>query len=207
VPVLSRYLVVVLPVLEWLAWRAFARAAFAQPTGPAAAARAPRIAGLVAALALAGNAATYLLLVVPQVTSFTRGMEASLIPMGRWLAAHAAPDAEVATPDIGAIGYFGDRRVLDLGGLVTPRMVPLLEAAPFEDVLARFAFAGFARPAFVLDRAPEAGDLLRRSPWGGALAIVDTAASPNLGIAHPGRVVYTLYRVDWNRMDTMRKPR
>jgi len=37
--------------------------------------------------------------------------------------------------------------------------------------------------------------------------VVDTAASPNLGIARPGRVVYTLYEVDWNRMDAMRKPR
>jgi arabinofuranosyltransferase len=204
VPVLSRYLVVVLPVLEWLAWRAAERTAFAARD---IAAPAPRLAWLVVALSLAGNAATYEVLVVPQVTSFTRGMEASLIPLGRWLGAHAPADAQVATPDIGAIGYFSQRRVIDLGGLVTPRMIPLLEAAPFEEVLARFAFADFARPAFVLDRAAAAGDLLRRSPWGSALGVVDTAESPNLGIARPGRVVYTLYQVDWNRMDTMRKPR
>lgn len=210
VPVLSRYLVPVLPVLAWQAWRAVERAGFAGRSGeaghapPAATPRAMRLAVLVAVLVLAENALVYRALVVPQVTSFTRGMEQSLIPFGRWLAAHAPPEASVATPDIGAIGYFSQRRVIDLGGLVTPRMVPLLERAPFEDVLARFEFADFARPAFVLDRAPTAGDLLRRSPYGACLAIVDSAAVPNLGISHPGRVVYTLYEVDWKRLDVQR---
>ena len=196
VPVLSRYLVPVLPVLAWLAWRAAERAWNAGRAEVIAGPRAARLAALIAILVLAGNAVVYRTLVVPQVTSFTRGMEQSLIPLGRWLGVHAPADALVATPDIGAIGYFSERRVLDLGGLVTPRMVPLLEAAPFEDVLARFAFADFARPAFVLDRADAVGDLLRRSPYARCLAIVDTASVPNLGLAHPGRVVYTLYKVD-----------
>jgi len=164
VPVLSRYLVVVL------------RCSSGWPGAPPSAGRvrgtrATRDTRAADRLACRGAGAggercDLCLLVVPQVTSFTRGMEASLVPLGRWLGAHAPADAQVATPDIGAIGYFSGRRVLDLGGLVTPRMVSLLEAAPFEEVLANFAFAGFARPAFVLDRAATAGDLLRRSPWG-----------------------------------------
>jgi hypothetical protein len=204
VPVLSRYLLPVLPVLAWQAWLAAERAGYAGRGEQGSAARAARLAALVAVLALAGNAVVYRVLVVPQVKSFTRGMEQSLIPFGRWLAAHAPPEASVAAPDIGAIGYFGERRVIDVGGLVTPRMVPLLERAPFEDVLARFEFADFARPAFVLDRAATAGDLLRRSPYAACLAIVDSAAVPNLGIARPGRVVYTLYQVDWKRLDARR---
>lgn len=43
-----------------------------------------------------------------------------------WLRANTAPDALVATHDIGAIGYFSDRRVIDLGGLTQPEIVPLL---------------------------------------------------------------------------------
>ena len=204
VPVLSRYMVPVLPVLAWQAWRVAERAGLASPGERAATARAAWIAPLIAVLTLAENAVVFRTLVVPQVTSFTRGMEQSLIPFGRWLGRHAPRDASVATPDIGAIGYLSERKVIDLGGLITPRMVPLLERAPFEDVLARFAFADFARPAFVLDRAAAAGDLLRRSPNAAALAIVDSAAVPNLGIARPGRVVYTLYRVDWQRLDAER---
>jgi hypothetical protein len=199
VPVLSRYLVPALPVLGWLAWRAAARSQLARTPG-----RARALAIAVTVLALAENAVVYRALVLPQVTSFTRGMEQSLIPLGRWLHDHAAHDASVATPDIGAIGYFSGLHVVDLGGLVTPRMVPLLERAPFEDVLAHLDFAGFTRPEFVLDRGDRARDLLRRSPYAAALAPLDSASVPNLGIRHPGPVVYTLYRVDWQRFDALR---
>jgi hypothetical protein len=199
VPVLSRYLVPALPVLGWLAWRAAARSVLAGTPG-----RARALAIAVTVLALTENAVVYGALVLPQVTSFTRGMEQSLIPLGRWLHDHAGRDASVATPDIGAIGYFSERHVIDLGGLITPRMVPLLERAPFEDVVARLDFAGFARPEFVLDRGDRARDLERRSPYAAVLAPLDSASVPNLGIRHPGRVVYTLYRVDWQRFDALR---
>ena len=212
VPVLSRYLLPLLPVMAWLAWgaaeawwRGEPQAAPVAAGRPIWAGRVSRRGAAVAVLVLAQNLAVYAWAVVPQVTSFTRGMQQSLIPLGRWLDANAPRDALVATPDIGAIGYFGRRRVLDLGGLVSPRMVPLLERAPFEEVLARFEFASFARPEFVLDRAERARDLERRSRFGSALAAIDSASVPNLGLAHPGRVIYTLYRIDWSRMDDLRR--
>jgi len=36
---------------------------------------------------------------------------------GRWLACATPPDATIATPTIGAIGYFSDRRIVDMLGL------------------------------------------------------------------------------------------
>lgn len=39
---------------------------------------------------------------------------------GLWLAAHTAPDARIATNDIGAIAYFSRRVILDTEGLITP---------------------------------------------------------------------------------------
>jgi hypothetical protein len=43
-----------------------------------------------------------------------------------WLRDHTQPGALVATHDIGAIGYFSQRPVIDLGGLTQPELVPLL---------------------------------------------------------------------------------
>ena len=43
-----------------------------------------------------------------------------------WLREHTPASAIVATHDIGAIGYFSGRRVIDLGGLTQPEVVPLL---------------------------------------------------------------------------------
>ena len=42
---------------------------------------------------------------------------------GHWIAEHTSPDARVATNDIGAIGFFSRRYILDTEGLVTPDAV------------------------------------------------------------------------------------
>lgn len=198
VPVLSRYLVPLLPVLGWLAWCTLDRAlAGARPRTVAT------IASLVTALAIAQNLIVWQRVVRPQVESFSAGMRASLIPWGQWFARHAAPDAIVAAPDIGALGYYGQRRVLDLAGLVTPAMVSVLERMPQEDATARFAFVSFARPEFLVDRAPRAWDLLERSPWRTALIPIGQASLPNLGVARPDSAVYSFYRIDWAQYDSL----
>ena len=46
------------------------------------------------------------------------------VAMGRWAAAHTAPGAVLAANDIGALGYFSGRTILDLEGLVTPGILP-----------------------------------------------------------------------------------
>jgi len=109
----------------------------------------------------------------------------------------------VATPDIGALGYFGRRRILDLGGLVTPQMVPYLANELPEDVVANFRFAAFARPDYLVDRGPRPDDLRLRSRYAPALAPLRLASVPNLGIARPLPAYYTLYRVDWAVADSI----
>lgn len=198
VPVLSRYLVPLLPVLAWLGWCALDRALVG-----ARARTVVTIAGLVTVIAVAQNVVAWQRLVRPQVTSFSAGMRASLIPWGHWFERHAAPDAMIAAPDIGALGYYGQRRVLDLAGLVTPAMVPVLERMPQEDATARFAFESFARPEFLVDRAPRAWDLLERSPWRAALVPIGQASLPNLGVARPDSAVYSFYRIDWAQYDSL----
>jgi hypothetical protein len=109
----------------------------------------------------------------------------------------------VAAPDIGAIGYASERRVLDTAGLVTPPMVPLLEREPLEDVVAHLRFRDFSRPGWILDRGPVEGDLARRSPYAAALVPVGSSRVSTLGIARPGPTVYTMYRVRWEAVDSL----
>jgi len=52
------------------------------------------------------------------------------VAMGRWVERHVPPGATVAANDVGAIAYFGRRRVLDLEGLVSPRSLRYRDAAP-----------------------------------------------------------------------------
>jgi hypothetical protein len=205
--VLSRYMVPMLPVLAWLGWRTAERWWVGEGEAahdPPRVRRAILLGTLVAALVLSQNLAVYRAAVLPQVRSFSGGLRTSLVDWGKWLDRTAPPDALIATPDIGAIGYYSRRRVLDIGGLVTPRMVPLLEREPEESAVARLAFSHFARPDYLIDRAESADDLLRRSPYAARLTPLRHAVVPNLGIARPGPVTYTLYRVDWAGFDTTR---
>src|SRR5690606_23308916 len=45
------------------------------------------------------------------------------IRTAQWIAAHTSEDARVATNDIGAIGFFGRRYILDTEGLVSPEAI------------------------------------------------------------------------------------
>ena len=49
-----------------------------------------------------------------------------MVTTARWIAAHTPPGALIAAHDIGAVGYFGERRLIDLAGLVTPEVLPFL---------------------------------------------------------------------------------
>ena len=40
--------------------------------------------------------------------------------VGEWLAVHSPPDADVAFDEVGILGFYSDRRILDLIGLVSP---------------------------------------------------------------------------------------
>jgi hypothetical protein len=49
-----------------------------------------------------------------------------MVNIARWISLNTAEDALVATHDIGAIGYFADRPLLDLAGLISPEVIPFL---------------------------------------------------------------------------------
>lgn len=53
-------------------------------------------------------------------------IETEMVAAARWVSASTAPDARVAAHDIGALGYYGQRDLVDLAGLVTPAVIPFI---------------------------------------------------------------------------------
>ena len=49
-----------------------------------------------------------------------------MVAAAKWLNTHTAADDLIAVHDIGAVGYFTQRRIIDLAGLVTPEVVPFI---------------------------------------------------------------------------------
>ncbi len=53
-------------------------------------------------------------------------IETEMVTVARWVAKNTPQDALIAAHDIGALGYFADRSILDLAGLVSPDVIPFL---------------------------------------------------------------------------------
>jgi hypothetical protein len=60
------------------------------------------------------------------------------VALGEWAAEHTPPDAVLALNDIGAITYVSERPIVDLAGLVTPEVIPLLRVPDRDARLADF---------------------------------------------------------------------
>jgi hypothetical protein len=68
------------------------------------------------------------------------------VAMARWTAENTPADARLAVCDAGAIPYFSNRRVVDTVGIVTPGLLPYLEAyARDEEPFAETPLALFLR--------------------------------------------------------------
>lgn len=53
-------------------------------------------------------------------------IETEMVAAAKWISTHTEADALVAAHDIGALGYFGDRQLLDMAGLISPEVIPVL---------------------------------------------------------------------------------
>lgn len=62
-------------------------------------------------------------------------IESEMVDTANWLAQNTPERALIAAHDIGALGYFSNRRLVDLGGLVSPQVIPFLRQ---EELLAGY---------------------------------------------------------------------
>lgn len=53
-------------------------------------------------------------------------IETEMVNVARWIGDYTDPESLVAAHDIGALGYFTNRRILDLAGLVSPEVIPII---------------------------------------------------------------------------------
>jgi hypothetical protein len=53
-------------------------------------------------------------------------IETEMVESAKWIAENTEVDALIAAHDIGALGYYGHREILDLAGLVSPEVIPFI---------------------------------------------------------------------------------
>jgi len=81
--------------------------------------------------------------------------------IGRWVAEHTAPDASIASREIGAIGFFSRRRVIDLGGDIDRQALQYLRTAGSPDS-SLLAFIQKTQPSYLAIRPSDFPDLSQR---------------------------------------------
>ncbi len=89
-----------------------------------------RVGGRVLVISLTLLVAAFLLIGAQAYGRDVRFIETEMVATARWLNEHVEPDALIAAHDIGAMGYFTQRPLVDLAGLVTPEVIPIIRNEP-----------------------------------------------------------------------------
>ena len=55
-----------------------------------------------------------------------RFIESEMVDTAKWVAKNIPSDKLLAVHDIGAMGYFGNRDMVDLAGLISPDVIPFI---------------------------------------------------------------------------------
>lgn len=55
-----------------------------------------------------------------------RLIESEMVESAKWIDQNTPITATIAAHDIGALGYFGNRKIIDLAGLITPEIIPII---------------------------------------------------------------------------------
>jgi hypothetical protein len=165
-----------------------------------------RIPWIAAAAILVQNLLVLYLVALPSALSFTRGLRESLVYIGEWARRETDPAATLAVPDIGAIGYISQRKVIDLSGHVTPEMIPARKGETLEDFIAGFGFAEVARPDYLIDRHTVPDRFASLPGYDGVLELLFVREIGPLGIRRSDDYFYSVYRVHWDRFDATRAP-
>ncbi len=169
----------------------------------------PRRYGLALAILLTAfviqNGIFTALVSAPNTRAHTRGLRSSLVSIGIWARDRTPADAYFAVADIGAFGYYSERRVLDLYGLVTPALAPIVVRQGYDEVVTRCLFEVAGRPDYLIDRHPLAGRLAMMRDQPSPYRFLFARRIENLGITRPGGFFYSVYEIDWRVLDETRQ--
>jgi len=198
VQVVSRYLVPAAPSILLIGLAAIRHASAAWPVRR-------RAAALAAALVLFAmqNVAVTLAVSAPHARRHTAGLRDSLAWLGLWARGRTAPGTLVAIPDIGAFGYYSDRPVLDLYGLVTPKMAPITVRSGYDAVVVNALFEPVGRPRYLIDRSTREARLSPPGDPSSPYRFLFSRSIPDLGITRPTPYIYSVYAIDWGVYDRL----
>lgn len=152
----------------------------------------------------------YLVTLPPMAQAYGRNVHETHqahVGMARWVAEHTPREAVIACHDIGALGFFGERRLLDLAGIATPEVLGW-KTRP-DGRPDRLDYLRAKKPDFLCvlegwypeDLKGLAEDVAAGRLGFGVMHRIDLPGNITLGGEH-----YVLFGLDWRREKPTRAP-
>ncbi len=89
---------------------------------------------------------------LPHVKAFSESVNA-LVRMSAILKWETPPEASVAIGDVGIVGYYSERYILDLEGLVSHEVIPHRVGRRLDDVIKQEMYTQVRTPDYIIDKA------------------------------------------------------
>jgi len=186
--IVSRYLLPVIPMVTIFAFAFLFRSVWNEKLFRWV----PTIIIGVAVLAVLQNQVGYWKVVKPGIDQFEESMEGSVIPIGRWLEKNTNSTDTVMAWDIGALGYYSRRPVLDAFGLITPEIIPLIHGGVSpERIMKEGLYRTICRTSYIVCRSP-IPDQWKTNP---DLVTVMIRSFDQMGLDDGKKMYYTVYKV------------
>jgi hypothetical protein len=145
-----------------------------------------------AAVILIQNQYIYQTCMKRSMARFADGVEECLTPIAMWLKENTPDKTVAAAPEAGVIGYWSERKICDLSGLITPEMERIRrQGYTYDEIMTKHLFLSVCYPEYVVDRAAVAERLADEQ-----LIPIMTRRFDGLSLSNPGTQFYTLYRVN-----------
>lgn len=134
--------------------------------------------------------------VKPSTDNFTQGVNECFIPIGEWLNKNTPEGSKILVNDVGAIGYYSNRYIIDAAALVN-RDLELnrkIMSTPVIERLSTHTLLNIVQADYVIDRDPS--ELVNIEEFNGKkLELMVTKKFPGLGIRDTSPRYYKVYKV------------
>ncbi len=135
--------------------------------------------------------------VKPHTDKFSQGVEECLIPIGKWFNENTPPGARILVNDVGAIGYYSNRYIIDAAALVNRDldMNKKIMSTPLEKRMNPYNLLEFVNADYVIERDTMPNDNSIRID-GKRLEFVLYKIFPGLGISDDSPKYYKVYKIE-----------
>jgi hypothetical protein len=134
--------------------------------------------------------------VKPGTDDFTTGVNTCFIPLAEWLKENTSPDSRILANDVGVIGYYSDRYIIDAAALINRDLNLNREIMnmPVEERQSAYKLLKFAEADYVIER--DSSDEISLKNYGKYFFEFQTMKKfPRLGISDPLPKYYKIYKV------------